>query len=116
MIIPMALGATTGMFGVMTVGALLAPKGAALRLGPPLFGGVICLLGVGIGSMFVDVSSPWYPVLHSFQLYGGLGIFSLYVAYDTAQIIDDYEHGNRDVVHGAVNLFINFKAMFTRFV
>ena len=57
-----------------------------------------------------------YPVLHSMHLYGGLGIFSLYVAYDTQQIIADYEEGNRDVMHGAVNLFINFKAMFTRFL
>lgn len=55
-------------------------------------------------------------MLHSVSLYGGLGIFSLYVAFDTQQIIADYEQGNRDVVHGAVNLFINFKAMFVRFV
>jgi len=116
MLVPMALGATTGMFGVMTLGAMVAPKGAALRMGPALFGGVVVLLGCGVGSMFVEPSSPWYPVLHSVQLYGGLGIFSLYVAYDTQQIIADYEEGNKDVMLGAVNLFINFKAMFSRFL
>lgn len=116
MLVPMALGATTGMFGLMTAAAMVAPKGAMLRLGAPLFGGVVCLMGVGVAGFMVDPSSPWYPVLHSVSLYGGLGIFSLYVAYDTQQIIQDYEEGNRDVVHGAVNLFINFKAMFTRFL
>merc|ERR1712195_104470 len=110
------LGATTGMFGIMTLGAMVAPKGAALRMGPALFGGMIVIFGCGIGGMFVEPSSPWYPVLHSMHLYGGLGIFSLYVAYDTQQIISDYEEGNRDVMHGAVNLFINFKAMFSRFL
>merc|ERR1712086_825671 len=116
MLVPMALGATTGMFGIMTLGAMVAPKGAALRMGPALFGGMIVIFGCGIGGMFVEPSSPWYPVLHSMHLYGGLGIFSLYVAYDTQQIISDYEEGNRDVMHGAVNLFINFKAMFSRFL
>lgn len=114
MLIPTALGATTAMFGAMSVAALAAPPGAALRMGPPLFGGVLVLGGCGLASFFVDPSSALYPVLHSVNLYGGLGIFALYTAFDTQYIIHDYEHGNRDVVQGAVNLFINFKSMFVR--
>ena len=59
MLVPMALGATTGMFGIMTLGAMVAPKGAALRMGPALFGGMIVIFGCGIGGMFVEPSSPW---------------------------------------------------------
>ena len=55
-------------------------------------------------------------MLHSVSLYGGLGIFSIYIAYDTQQMINDYEEGNRDTVTAALNMFINVKQVFTRFL
>lgn len=116
MIVPTALLATTGMFGVMSVSALAMPKGRMAAMGGPLFAGVLGLCGVGIAGMFVEPSSPWYPVLHSVSLYGGLGIFSIYIAYDTQQMINDYEEGNRDTVTAALNMFINVKQVFTRFL
>ena len=116
MIVPSALAATTGMFGAMSMGALAMPKGSTAFLGPPLFGGLLCLCGVGVASFFVEPTSPWYGVLHSVHLYGGLGIFSLYIAYDTQMMIQDYEEGNRDSVQAGLNMFINVKQVFTRFL
>lgn len=116
MIVPSALLATTGMFGVMSVSALALPKGRLMTLGAPLFGGMIGLLGVGVVGMFTPPTSPWYPILHNVQLYGGLGIFSLYIAYDTQQMIQAYEEGNRDTVQAALNMFINLKIVFQKFL
>lgn len=78
-----ALAITTGLFGTMTALSLFARPGSMLRLGVPLGAGVLMLLACGIAGMFVPVTSAWYPLLHSVQLYGGLGLFTLYVAYDT---------------------------------
>ena len=67
----------------MTGLAMFAKPGAALRYGVPLGGGLLVLMAVGIGGMFVPVTSAWYPLLHSAMLYGGLSIFTLYIAFDT---------------------------------
>ena len=47
MIVPTALLATTGMFGVMSVSALAMAKGRMAAMGGPLFAGVLGLCGVG---------------------------------------------------------------------
>ena len=92
-VVPQALLITTAMFGTMTALSLLAKPGATLRWGVPLAGGMLVLMGAGLASMFVPVTSAWYPLLHNVYLYGGLGLFTLYIAYDTQKMIDEYEMG-----------------------
>jgi len=113
-IVPQALAITTGLFGTMTALSLFAKPGSMLRLGVPLGAGMLMLLGCGVAGMFVPVTSAWYPLLHSINLYGGLGIFTLYIAYDTQNMINEYEMGEDDHLKHAVDLFINFKAIFQR--
>ena len=96
-LVPQALLITTGLFGTMTALSLMAKPGATLRWGVPLGGGLIVLMVTGIGSMFVPVTSAWYPLLHNVMLYGGLALFTAYVAYDTQKMIDEYEMGIDDV-------------------
>ena len=113
-IVPQALVYTTALFGVMTGLSLMAKPGATLRWGVPLGGGLLLLMATGVGAMFVPVTSAWYPLLHSFQLYGGLALFTAYIAYDTQKMIDEYEMGEDDHIKHAVDLFIDFKVIFTR--
>lgn len=113
-VVPQALLITTGIFGTMTALSLMAKPGATLRWGVPLGGGVLMLMALGLGSMFVPVTSAWYPLLHSVQLYGGLAIFTAYIAYDTQKMIDEYEMGEDDHIKHATDLFIDFKVIFTR--
>ena len=109
-----ALLITTGMFAAMTGLAMFAKPGAALRYGVPLGGGLLMLMAVGIGGMFVPVTSAWYPILHNVYLYGGLTLFTLYIAYDTQKMIDEYEMGEDDHIKHATDLFIDFKIVFSR--
>mmetsp|Transcript_42142 Transcript_42142/g.104804 ORF Transcript_42142/g.104804 Transcript_42142/m.104804 type:complete len:304 (-) Transcript_42142:251-1162(-) len=113
-VVPQALLITTGLFGAMTALSLFAKPGAMLRWGVPLGGGMIMLMLVGVGGMFVPVASPWYPLLHNVMLYGGLVIFTAYIAYDTQNMINDYEMGEDDHIKHATDLFINFKNIFMR--
>ncbi len=113
-VVPQALVLTTALFGSMTALSLMAPPGAMLRWGVPLGGGLLVLMGTGIASMFVPVTSAWYPLLHNVMMYGGLTLFTLYVAYDTQKMIDEYEMGEDDHLKHAVDLFIDFKNIFTR--
>eukprot|EP01101_Sappina_pedata_P009221 TRINITY_DN531_c0_g1_i2.p1 TRINITY_DN531_c0_g1~~TRINITY_DN531_c0_g1_i2.p1 ORF type:complete len:377 (+),score=116.97 TRINITY_DN531_c0_g1_i2:26-1132(+) len=109
-----ALGLTGGVFAAMTAMALFMPSKSALRWGAPLFGCMLVLVAASIGAMFVPVTSAFYPILHSVSLYGGLLIFSLYVAFDTQGMIDDYEAGNPDYIQHSLGLFIDAFAIFKR--
>ena len=40
--------------------------------------------------------------------------FTAYIAYDTQKMIDEYEMGEDDHLKHAVDLFIDFKAVFMR--
>jgi len=113
-VVPQALLITTGLFGTMTALSMMAKPGASLRWGVPLAGGLLVLMGVGVASFFVPATSAWYPLLHNVYLYGGLGLFTLYIAYDTQKMIDEYEMGEDDHLKHAVDLFIDFKMVFTR--
>ena len=93
----------------MTALSLMAKPGATLRWGVPLGGGLLVLMAAGIGAMFVPVTSAWYPLLHNVYMYGGLALFTAYVAYDTQKMIDEYELGEDDHLKHAVDLFIDFK-------
>ena len=93
----------------MTALSLIAKPGATLRWGVPLGGGLLVLMAAGIGSMFVPITSAWYPLLHNIYMYGGLALFTAYVAYDTQKMIDEYELGEDDHLKHAVDLFIDFK-------
>jgi hypothetical protein len=53
----------------MTALSLMAKPGATLRWGVPLAGGMLVLMGAGLASMFVPVTSAWYPLLHNVYLY-----------------------------------------------
>lgn len=112
--IPLALGATTVIFGGSTVASLFAKRGSTLSWGGPLFGGALALAGCSIASFFVSPTSAFYPLLHNAWLYGGLTLFSVYVAYDTQNIIRQYEEGDRDHIRHSVDLFINLKGIFVR--
>lgn len=113
-VVPQALLITTGLFASMTALALVAKPGAMLRWGVPLGGGMLMLMAVSVGGMFVPVTSAWYPLLHNVMLYGGLVLFTLYIAYDTQKMIDEYEMGEDDHIKHATDLFIDFKVIFTR--
>ena len=113
-LVPQALLITTGLFSTMTALSLMAKPGSMLRLGVPLGAGMLMLMGCGIAGMFVPVTSAWYPLLHNVYLYGGLGLFTLYIAYDTQKMIDEYEMGIDDHIKHATDLFLDFKIVFTR--
>jgi len=114
LIIPTALGMTAAIFGTMTALSFFAKKKSFLSLGLPLFGGTLVLLGAGIAAFMVPVTSVWYPILHNVSLYGGLALFSAYIAYDTQRIVAEFEAGHKDVIAHAVSMFINLQGIFVR--
>eukprot|EP00041_Stephanoeca_diplocostata_P034705 m.1197107 g.1197107 ORF g.1197107 m.1197107 type:complete len:379 (+) comp24565_c0_seq7:167-1303(+) len=115
MLVPMALGGTTLIFLGASGAALLAPRASMLRFGTLLGGGAMVLMGAslfGIGQY--AMTGAVSPMLFSFTLYGGLGLMTCFVAYDTHNIIEEYKAGSRDYLRHSLDVFINFMGIFRR--
>lgn len=105
--IPAALITT----GAVTAGAistsLYLPKGSMLKWGPALYTSLWGLLGCGVVGIFI-------PAFHTINLYGGVGIFTLYNIYDTHKVIDDYSNGKIDYLSHSIDYSLNFINIFIR--
>jgi FtsH-binding integral membrane protein len=109
---------TSAIFGGFTLAALKAKQKAMLMMGGPLIGGLFLLLGVSLSSVLLPVFGVTSPAilgfLYNLNLYGGLGIFSLFIAYDTQNMIEQYKAGDDDHVSPALNMFLNVFNIFVR--
>eukprot|EP01126_Amoeba_proteus_P028330 TRINITY_DN2795_c0_g1_i5.p1 TRINITY_DN2795_c0_g1~~TRINITY_DN2795_c0_g1_i5.p1 ORF type:complete len:174 (+),score=28.39 TRINITY_DN2795_c0_g1_i5:533-1054(+) len=109
---------TCGIFAGFTLAALKAKRRSMLLLGGPLLGAlgalVLCSLGSMLLPMFGVTSPAILGALHSFNLYGGLAIFSLFISYDTQQMIENHKEGMRDHLSPALNMFLNVFNIFVR--
>lgn len=113
----LALGGTGAIMAGFSLAALKAPSGSYLKFGGILMGLVFALLGAGLLALvgpMIGVPASILAGLQSFSLYGGLAIFSAFIAYDTQQMIDRAAAGDTDHVSDALNLFIDVWGVFVR--
>mmetsp|Transcript_52431 Transcript_52431/g.161420 ORF Transcript_52431/g.161420 Transcript_52431/m.161420 type:complete len:272 (-) Transcript_52431:67-882(-) len=104
-----ALVLTAAIFVGFSAAALAAPRASMLALQGPLFGMLIGMVAISILNIF-------YPTAfaHSIVLYGGLAIFSLFVAVDTQAMIERASCGANDHVGDALQMFLNVVNIFVR--
>lgn len=101
--------AAAGVFACCSLSALFARRGSYLFLGSICFTGLFGLAFVGL------ISSIWRTVLpFSLTLYGGLLVFCGFVLYDTQLIMEKAHAGERDHLQHALDLLIDFFAIFKR--
>lgn len=100
---------TGAVFGGFSAAAYLAPRASMLALQGPLFGALIGMCAIGVLNIFYPMA-----IAHSLILYGGLAIFSLFVAVDTQAMIERAQCGVTDHVQDALNLFLNVINIFIR--
>eukprot|EP01060_Flectonema_neradi_P033610 TRINITY_DN568_c0_g1_i4.p1 TRINITY_DN568_c0_g1~~TRINITY_DN568_c0_g1_i4.p1 ORF type:complete len:227 (+),score=31.87 TRINITY_DN568_c0_g1_i4:54-734(+) len=104
-----AFALTTLIFVCFTASAMYSKRGEWLHIGGILSSCITGLFAVWVLSLFFTI-----PFFHTILIYGGLVVFSLYVAYDTAIMIENANNGNKDAMIDSINLFIDFLAIFKR--
>jgi len=102
---------TATVFVCFTMAALLAKRRYWLYLGGILSSALSAMLLMSVFSMFVQSQ-----FVHSIHLYLGLLVFCGYILFDTQVIIEKVSAGENDYVWHAVELFIDFVAVFVRLV
>eukprot|EP01125_Pyxidicula_operculata_P022829 TRINITY_DN9601_c0_g1_i1.p1 TRINITY_DN9601_c0_g1~~TRINITY_DN9601_c0_g1_i1.p1 ORF type:complete len:315 (+),score=80.69 TRINITY_DN9601_c0_g1_i1:87-1031(+) len=108
---------TSGIFGGFTLAALKAKRKSMLMLGGPLIGGLFVVLFCAffpplMGLLGIKLSAAVLSAFYNVYLYLGLGVFSLFVAYDTQLMIEAYKAGDDDHVSPAFNMFLNLLNIF----
>lgn len=107
----MALLGTGAVFAGFTAMSLVAKRGAMLKFGGPLIGSVLAIIVLQIAGWIFPALAP---IAHSISLYGGLGIFSLLIAWDTQRMIESAQEGKKDVVGDSLSMFLNVINIFIR--
>lgn len=108
-IVPTAFAGASTVFIGATMASLFAPRGSMLPMGAPLLGGLIGLVGLNLANFFFHSS-----LLHDINLYGGLGLFTVFVGYDTHKTIAKFEGGDDDHLQHSVDFFLDFLNIFVR--
>lgn len=87
---------TACIVGSLSAVAACAPGDEFLSMGPMLGCGLGVVIAASLGQMFFPASS----LLHNVALYGGLGIFGLFICYDTQKIL---YHAQMDSHYDPIN-------------
>lgn len=103
-----ALGTCT-VFACFSLSAIYSPRRSYIYLGGMLASACTFMALISLVSIF------YRPVfIFNIQLYFGLAVFCAYVLYDTQLMIEKSENGSDDFVRHALELFVNFVAIFVR--
>merc|ERR1719399_408553 len=108
-IVVTALLATAVVFGCFSCAAIFSRRRAYLYLGG-ILGSIVFYMFIG---SLINMFLGW-KLLNDVSLYGGLLVFCGYVVFDTQVIIEKASAGHKDVIKHALELFIDFAAIFVR--
>lgn len=105
-----AFAGTAGVFACFSAAALLSPRRQYLFLGG--------LLSSVLSTFLLLRLATWAfggaALLFEAELYVGLAVFAGYVVYDTQMIVERCEAGIADPLRDALDLFVDFAAIFVR--
>jgi len=104
-----AFVATTLVFVCFSAAAYFTERRSYLYLGGFFGSALTVLLGLSLMRMLTASDT-----LFSLELYCGLALFVGFVMFDTQMIIEKRANGDEDFVWHAVELFIDFVAIFVR--
>ena len=104
-----ALVLTAAVFGGFSAASFLAPRASLIALQGPMFGMLMGMMAISLLNMF-------YPTAfaHSLILYGGLALFSVFIAVDTQAMIERARCGVSDPAQDALGMFLNVVNIFVR--
>jgi len=109
---------TAAIFGGFTLAALKSKRSTTLMLAGPLLGGLFLVFAAGLLHLLLPLFGVTNPAilaaLYNINIYVGLGLFSLFITYDTKRMIENAKEGVADVVSDALNMFLNIINIFIR--
>eukprot|EP00052_Salpingoeca_macrocollata_P034235 m.10907 g.10907 ORF g.10907 m.10907 type:complete len:325 (+) comp6167_c0_seq1:39-1013(+) len=111
-----AAAITGGIVGSLSYVAANSPSDQFLYMGGPLAMGLGAVVVSSLGAAIFPAAAV-APLLHNISLYGGLGLFSAFVLYDTSRIVDHAKtRPTFDPMGESVGLYLDAINIFVRIV
>jgi len=112
-IVSQAAMITACIVGSLSAVAACSPGDTFLSMGPMLGCGLGVVVAASLGQMFFPASS----MLMNVSLYGGLGLFGLFVCYDTQKVLYHAQMDNHfDPINREIGIYLNTINIFVRVV
>ncbi|CAL8069266.1 unnamed protein product [Calicophoron daubneyi] len=105
--IPTALLGTALIFVSFTLASLFTRKRYFLFIGAILMTSISMLSTFSFMNLFIRS-----PALYQAELYIGLGIFCLFIIFDTQLMVEKRRSGDTDFIWHALDLFVDFVSIF----
>ncbi|KAK9831452.1 hypothetical protein WJX81_006510 [Elliptochloris bilobata] len=105
-----AFAGTAAVFTCFSVSAMLSQRRSWLYLGGTLSSAISLFAMMRLATWMFGGRA----MLFQAELYGGLIVFLGYVLFDTQVIIEKAYAGNKDHIKAALDLFVDFVAIFVR--
>lgn len=118
-ILPTAIGITSAIFGGASLVAYNMPKDKMLGYGGVLFGSLIGLIGLQIVGLLASIfmgPNMLTSMLFRADSYIGIGLFSIFIAYDTHLAIKMYEQKMADHLGMSIQFLLDFWNILVRVV
>lgn len=110
---------TFGIVSSLSMVAMYSKNDAFLYLGGPLMMGLSVVVLSSLVSAFAPMGGRVFQITNNISLYGGLGVFSLFMLYDTQRIMmrANLSRGrNPDYINESMHLYYNIINIFIRIV
>jgi len=99
------------ILGSLSAVAACSPDDTFLKMGPILGCGLGVIVAASLGSMFFPTSG----LLMNVSLYGGLGVFGLFICYDTQKILYHAQMDNHyDPINREIGIYLHTINIFVR--
>lgn len=108
-----AAAATGAIVGSLSLVGAAAPEGTFSGMGGPLTVGLGALMAASFGSMLF----PAVGLLNNIIVYGGTALFSMFVLYDTQNILERAKYQARyDPINNCMGIYMDTVNLFIRMV
>lgn len=116
-LLPAAVMVTTGVCAGASLYAYSRPADSLLFLKGPLIGCLFSMIGLQLAGgicAWAGMGTSLMAMSRDISLYGGLALFTGFMAYDTHQAIAMFKEDQPDHLQVAMDLFLNFKNLLIR--
>eukprot|EP00012_Vannella_robusta_P006472 CAMPEP_0206193150 /NCGR_PEP_ID=MMETSP0166-20121206/6396_1 /ASSEMBLY_ACC=CAM_ASM_000260 /TAXON_ID=95228 /ORGANISM="Vannella robusta, Strain DIVA3 518/3/11/1/6" /LENGTH=217 /DNA_ID=CAMNT_0053609809 /DNA_START=473 /DNA_END=1126 /DNA_ORIENTATION=+ len=112
-ILMQAAAATGTIVGSLSLVGAAAPEGTFSGMTGPLTVGLGCLLAASVGTMVF----PTVGLLHNLVVYGGTGLFGLFVLHDTQRVMEQAKYQQKfDPISNCIGIYIDTMNIFINMV
>ncbi len=118
-LVPVSIALAGGTMGMATKFALIKSSGELLSWQAPFLAGALSMIGMSLTGFLAHLAlgpNLFSTIAFSLETYAGLGLFTVWTAFDVHRTIAEYQQKNADHLGAVMGFYLNFVNLFVRFL